>query len=294
MKCTEGHIVPHYLLSADDIRHAIPPRTEDSHKGTFGHGLLVAGQYGMAGAAILSAKACMRSGIGKLTIRTQPCNAPILQTSVPEAILDISDTDGRFSQPVDDSGYSAVAIGCGLGTATDTQDAFIRQIRTTTKPLVIDADGLNILSLHKELIGDLPSLTILTPHRGELRRLIGPSVDADEELAKTVRLSATYGLVIVMKGPRSRTVTPQGAVYVNPTGNPGMATAGSGDVLTGIILALLSQGADPVMATQASVFIHGLAGDLAAKEKGEVSLLASDIVECLPQAFMQVAGCSQS
>lgn len=288
MKKIDNRIAEHFMLEPDDMEGLIRPRRQDSHKGTFGHGLLIAGQYGMAGAAILAARSCMRSGIGKLTVHTQECNVPILQISIPEAILHIERGAEHFSQPIGLSAYSALAIGCGLGTAAETQDAFIQQIRSSSHPLVIDADGLNILSLHKELIAELPAFTIITPHHGELLRLIGQSSTDDDELRKVIQLSSRHNIIVVMKGHHTRIVTPQGTIFVNPTGNPGMATAGSGDVLTGIILAHLSQGMEPVDAARLSVYIHGLAGDIAAKEKGEVSLLASDIIESLPKAFLRV------
>lgn len=286
MKKISDNIVPHFLLEIDDIKTCIKPRDPESHKGTFGHGLLIAGKYGMAGAAILAARACMRSGIGKLTVHTQECNVPILQMTIPEAILDIEKGHNCFMEMVDDKAFSAVGIGCGLGTDIMTHRALLAQVLYTRKPLVIDADGLNILSEHKQAISDLPQNTILTPHHGELTRLIGRSTSNDEELRKVLDLTSKYRLIIVMKGHNTRIVTPDGKVYVNPTGNPGMATAGSGDVLTGIILSLLAQGYEPTKAACIGVYIHGLAGDIVSHEKGEVSILASDIVECLPKAFL--------
>lgn len=289
MKQISDCIVPHFMLEFQDIKDAIKPRDPESHKGTFGHGLLIAGQYGMAGAAILAARACMRSGVGKLTIHTQECNVPILQITVPEAILDIEKGNNCFMDVVDDKAYSAIGIGCGLGTDIMTHRAFLGQVMHNQHPLVIDADGLNILSEYKQTLNDLPQNTILTPHHGELTRLIGKSTSSDTELKKVLDVSSKNKLIIVIKGYNTRIVTPDSMVYVNPTGNPGMATAGSGDVLTGVILGLLAQGYDPVKAACIGVYIHGLAGDVAAKEKGEISLLASDIVDALPKAFMSVS-----
>ena len=272
-------------LAAEDIAGRLRPRDPMSHKGCFGHGVLVAGKSGMAGAAILAGKAAMRSGIGKLTIRTPEANRIILQICLPEAILDIENDCDWFSSPLDLEPYSALGIGCGIGLEQATQKAFRQQMEGASVPMVVDADGLNILGMHPEWMELLPSSTILTPHKKELRGLIGATADEEEELEKTLELATGRGVNIVMKGHRSRIVTADGAIYVNPTGNAGMATAGSGDVLTGVILALLAQGYIAEDAAIIGVYIHGLAGDLAKDDKGEISLIASDIVEYLPKAF---------
>lgn len=285
MNLIEKYGLPHYMLEENDISSRIRPRKRDSHKGTFGHGLLIAGKRGMAGAAILASRAAMRSGIGKLSIHTPSANTQILQTCIPEAILDIEESE-FFSETIETDSYDAIGIGCGIGLEYNTQLTYIEQIESSNCPLVIDADGLNILGLHPEWISRVPDFSILTPHKKELRGLIGTTFDDADELAKTLLYASTHKMIIVMKGNNSRIITPDGAIYVNPTGNPGMATAGSGDVLTGIILALLAQGYPAEDAAFMGVYIHGLAGDIAKESKGEISLMASDIIDSLPQAYI--------
>lgn len=265
------------MITREEIAAKLKPRPLDAHKGMFGHGLLVAGQYMMAGAAILAAKACMRSGIGKLTVMSPKENVQILQVCVPEAILRTSTTDICC--------FDALGIGCGLGTAVETQDLFIEIVKNAGCPVVIDADGINILGLHHDWLGRLPHGCILTPHKKELRGLIGNCADDNDELEKTLHLARKYDIFVVMKGHNSRIVCPDGTIHVNSTGNPGMATAGSGDVLTGVILSFLAQGYQPEDAAVMGTYIHGLAGDIAAEKVGEISLMAGDMIDALPKAF---------
>lgn len=278
-----------YILSEpSDFSGWLRPRDPFGHKGTFGHALIIAGKYGMAGAAILAARACLRSGVGKVTLHTPQMNNSILQIAVPEAVLSHDAADEVFSSPVIADAYSAVAIGCGIGTAAATASAFIEQVRRTHVPLLIDADGLNILSKHKAWIRQLLPDTVLTPHPAELRRLIGQETDDNGLLAAARELSMARKIYIILKGRHTAVCVPDGHIYFNPTGNSGMATAGSGDVLTGIITALLA-GHYPVgTACRLGVFLHGLAGDAAAEVLGEESLTASDIISYLPVAFRRL------
>lgn len=276
------------ILKEADIRSLIKPRKRFAHKGSFGHGLLIAGSYGMAGASILSAKACLKSGIGLLTVHVPIHNHDLLQTTVPEAIVQTDIHERYFAQPTHLSRYAALAIGPGLGQEEDTALAMMEQIQGSTIPIVLDADAINILSTHRNWLSRIPKRCILTPHLGELERLIGKCMDTYERLTKVKELAAYLQSYIIVKGAWTAIVTPEGNFYFNPTGNPGMATGGSGDVLTGILLGLLAQGYSQEDACRLGVYIHGLAGDLAAEEKTEIGMTANDIVEALPLAWKKM------
>lgn len=263
-------------------------RTRDSfaHKGDMGHALLVAGRQGMAGASILAAKACMRSGVGKLTVHVPYQNALPLQVAVPEAVLHFDKNDISFSEAVPTEGFQALAIGPGLGNDDQTSIAMISQLRRCACPAVADADALNILAAKHAWMQQLPKGIILTPHPKELDRLEGPSTESFERLSKARELAKRLEGYVVLKGHHTAICMPDGHVFLNMTGNAGMATAGSGDVLTGILLGLLARGYSQREACLLGVWLHGLAGDLAAEELGEESVVASDIVNYLPKAFL--------
>lgn len=275
-------------LEEYEIRSLLKPRKRFAHKGCFGHGLLIAGSYGMAGASILSAKACLRSGIGLLTIHTPIHNHDILQMSVPEAIVHTDIHERYFAEPVESSHYKAIAIGPGLGQEEDTALAMIEQIQNTSLPVVLDADAINILSNHRNWLGRIPKHCILTPHIGELERLTGKCMDTYERLTKVKELAAYLQSYIIVKGAWTCIVTPEGNFHFNPTGNPGMATAGSGDVLTGILLALLAQGYTQEEACKLGVYIHGMAGDIAAEQMTGIGMTSSDIINSLPAAWKKI------
>lgn len=275
----------YYVTEGDEVRKMLRKRSPFAHKGSMGHGLLIAGSYGMAGAAILAAKAALRSGLGKVTVHTPEKNNDILQISVPEAILRHDNDEYRFTMPCNPDHYQAVAIGPGIGTAKETAMALIEQIRRTQVPLVLDADALNILGEHRSWIQHLPINSILTPHLKEMDRMNGDCIESFERLNKARDLATRQHIYIILKGAWTAVICPTGDIYFNPTGNPGMATAGSGDVLTGIILGLLSQGYSQAEACRMGVYLHGLAGDLAADKLSEESLCASDIIKYLPKAF---------
>lgn len=274
-----------FTMEEAEIRSLIKPRKRFAHKGTFGHGLLIAGSYGMAGASILSAKACLRSGIGLLTVHVPIHNHDLLQTTVPEAIVHTDIQERYFAQPMHLNRYSALAIGPGLGQEEDTALAMMEQIQGSTLPIVLDADAINILSTHRNWLSRIPKRCILTPHLGELERLIGKCMDTYERLTKVKELAAYLQSYIIVKGAWTCIVTPEGNYYFNPTGNPGMATGGSGDVLTGILLGLLAQGYEREDACRLGVYVHGLAGNLAAEEKTEIGMTANDIIDALPKAW---------
>ena len=276
------------ILEESEVRSLVKPRKRFAHKGTFGHGLLIAGSYGMAGASILSAKACLKSGIGLLTVHVPIHNHDLLQVTVPEAIVHTDIQERYFAQPTHLNKYSALAIGPGLGREEDTALAMMEQIQGSNLPIVLDADAINILSTHRNWLSRLPKRCILTPHLGELERLIGKCLDTYERLIKVKELASYLQSYIIVKGAWTCIVTPEGNFHFNPTGNPGMATGGSGDVLTGILLGLLAQGYSREEACKLGVYIHGMAGDIAAEEKTEISMTANDIVEALPIAWKKI------
>lgn len=276
---------PYHLTTRDDVAAMIKRRPKFAHKGTMGHAALVAGQYGMAGAAILSTLACLRTGVGKITLHTPYKNNTILQMKVPEAVLHF-DMDGEiFTTTFDATEFDALGIGPGIGTNPETAQAFIEQIRRTKSPIVMDADALNIVGSHRGWINQLPKNSILTPHKKELFGLVSTTRDCYEELEKTRELAMQQQIYIIIKGAYSVVVTPEGDCFFNTSGNPGMATAGSGDVLTGIILALLAMGYPQEQAARLGVYLHGLAGDCAASRRGEESMIASDIIEAIGEAY---------
>jgi NAD(P)H-hydrate epimerase len=276
------------VTEENDIRRCLLPRNPFSHKGQMGNALLIAGSYCMAGAAVLAAKACLRSGVGKLTVNSPRRNIPILQQAVPEAIVQTGAEEIIFTEAVDTEGYNALGIGPGLGQSEQTAIALIAQLRRTQCPVVVDADALNILANHRAWLQQLPKGIILTPHPKEFDRLEGHSADSYERLTKACNLAERLQGIVILKGRYTAICMADGHVMFNPTGNAGMATAGSGDVLTGIITGLLARGYQPKEACIVGVYLHGLAGDLAAADLGEESLLASDIIQYLPRAFKRL------
>ena len=279
---------PYIITEASEMSQLIKPRKRFAFKNNFGHALLIAGSSGMAGASILAARACLRSGVGLLTIHTPVCNHDILQTAVPEAMVQNDVHELYFAEPVDLDNYQAIAIGPGIGQEEETALATFDQLADCYIPAVLDADAINILSSHRNYLNRLPRRSILTPHIGELERLIGRCNDSFDRLTKAKELAAYLQCYIVLKGAYSTVITPEGKFYFNPTGNPGMATGGSGDVLTGIILALLAQGYSQENAARLGTFVHGLAGDIACRRIGEISLTARDIIAALPEAWKEL------
>ena len=276
------------LMEEQEICKLFRPRSPFAHKGSMGHALLVSGQYGMAGATVLAAKACLRSGVGKLTVHTPDMNNNILQCSVPEAILSHDISDMIVSKAIGTYNYDALAIGPGLGTHEETAEAVRTFIRNHPGEMVLDADALNILAAHPEWKADIPQDAILTPHPKELDNLVGTSQDSYSRLSKARELAIKLQLYVVLKGHYTMICTPTGRVFINPTGNAGMATAGSGDVLTGILTALLAQGYPAGEACRLGVYLHGLAGDIACEEWGEEGMVASDIIKAIPRAFKRL------
>lgn len=278
------------LTDIGDIRKLLRPRDAFSHKGAMGHALIVAGSYGMAGAAILAARACLRSGVGKVTVHTPRRNVAVLQAAVPEAVLHIDREETTFSEALPTDDFQAMGIGPGLGTTEQTSIAMIAQLRRATCPVVADADALNILAARHAWLMQLPKGVIITPHTREMDRLEGQCVDSYERLTKALMLAEKLQGYVVLKGHHTAICMPDGHVAFNTTGNAGMATAGSGDVLTGVITALLARGYRQREACLLAVYLHGMAGDLAARELGQESVTASDIIKFIPKAFLEIEG----
>ncbi len=270
------------MEAPENLRETLRKRPETAHKGYFGHALLVVGSPGMAGAAILAARGCMRSGVGKLTVLSAKANTPILQVGVPEAIV------VQEERP-DLASYTAVGIGPGIGR-TEQAERMLRHCAAYPHPLVLDADALNLMAANRELMSLTPKGSILTPHEGEMERLVGQCHTRDERVAEALRLAKGQSLHVVLKGHNTAICHPDGTVDFCHAGNSGMATAGSGDVLTGIITGLLAQGYAPGEAARLGVWLHATAGDCAAEALEPECMTAGDIVSYLPQAFKRLKG----
>jgi NAD(P)H-hydrate epimerase len=289
-----------FLLEASDVAPHFPRRPRATHKGTYGHLLLVAGSLGKTGAAALAAAAAMRSGSGLVTVATPVSQQPVIASLVVEAMTEpLPETPARtlalkardviveLAAPRD-----AVAIGPGIGLDEETQQLVRSLIQELRKPLVADADALTALAGHLEALRAAPSVRCLTPHPGEMARMLGTRVDdVQRDRIETAReFASRYRVYVVLKGARSVIGTPDGRVFVNPTGNPGMASGGTGDVLTGMLGAFLARGMEPGAALQSSVYLHGSAGDIAAERVGEEALIARDVVAAIPEAFKRLCG----
>ncbi|WP_258101557.1 NAD(P)H-hydrate dehydratase [Marinoscillum pacificum] len=276
----------YFYTERKDIK--LPKRAKNAHKGDAGRMLLISGSKGKMGATVLSAKAAMRTGAGLLFVHAPCCGLDVLQTAVPEAMVIEDEHTEVITEILPADNIRVVAIGPGIGTGSLTVKAFKGLLDKVKDPIVIDADAINILAENRELLDVLPAGSVLTPHPGEFKRLVGEWKDDFEKLELLRNLCKTYKLNVVLKGAHSAVCDYHGIVYFNPTGNPGMATAGSGDVLTGVIAALMAQGLKSFDALKTGVYLHGLAGDLAEVKKGQYSLIASDIIDFLPEAFLKL------
>lgn len=274
-----------YLVEEADVRRALRRRNLFSSKHNYGDAIIYAGSYGMMGAAVMSAKGALRAGVGKLTVESPKCGYTVLQTAVPEALYSHNRGDGVIEniQPMHE--YDAVAIGPGIGTMEKTIDALERFLGSMKKPVILDADALNCIAKRPMLLDLIPVLSIITPHAGEFDRLFGQHHTAEARLRKAMEMARYYNIIIVMKGHYTAIVRPDGKIYFNSSGCPAMATAGSGDVLTGMIAAMIAQGYKPEIATLVSVFIHGYAGELAAMDHGDYGVTAMDIANNVGRAI---------
>lgn len=280
-----------FLTEDGDIKKIFRPRNRFAHKGTFGHALLLGGSYGKMGAAVLAATACLRAGVGLLTAYIPRCGYAIMQTTLPEAmVLTDPDEEVLTSLPPGLENYKAIGIGPGLGTAEATRLVVEQLINTHDQPMVLDADALNCLALDPWLLRQLPSHSLLTPHPKEFDRLFGPASDDFERMNRARAQSASLNMVVILKGHHTLVALPDGRAFLNATGNAGMAKGGSGDVLTGLLTALLAQGYAPVEAALLGVFLHGAAGDAAAEVLGMEAMLAGDVARLLSKAFARLYG----
>ena len=270
-----------FYTTLDVIKPLLHKRGKHSHKGTYGHALLISGSTGKTGAALLASEACLHSGVGLLTTHLPKSAMLPLQIYLPEAMISPDKSDNCFSQVPDLQPYNAVGVGPGLGKSKETANALKRLIQEAKVPMVLDADALNIISENKTWLSFLPERTIITPHPKEFERLFGKTENSQQRLELQREMSKQYNIIIVLKGANTSITFPNGSCFFNSTGNPGMATAGSGDVLTGIILSLLAQRYTLEEAAIIGVFMHGRAGDKAAAERGMETMIARDIINSL-------------
>jgi hydroxyethylthiazole kinase-like uncharacterized protein yjeF len=266
-------------LTHETIKALIQPRKANSHKGNYGHALLIAGNMGRVGAAVIAARACLRSGVGLLTVSVPQEERIILQIAIPEAMLIMRD---HISDALNN--YSALGMGCGIDTNDNAKELLIAVLSQINKPLLLDADALNIISENKDLLNQLPQNTIITPHPKEFDRLFGHHETENDRTFTAITKAQEYGIVIVLKGHKTL-ITSGGEAFLNTTGNAGLAKGGSGDALTGIITAFLAQGYPAFDAAKMGVYIHGLAADLALVQQSMESMLITDVIECLGKAF---------
>ena len=277
-----------YIIEENDIKEKLSIRKINSHKGTFGHGLIIAGSKGKMGACIMSCKAALKSGIGLLSAYIPRVGEHMIQTSVPEAMAITDSSMNEITSYPDLNLYKVVGIGPGIGTNKRTEQAFKSFLKNINSPIVIDADAINILSKNKKMLNSLPENSILTPHPKEFKRLAGTYSDTSERIILQKRISKRYKINILVKGAFSMMTNIKGNLFINTTGNPGMATGGSGDVLTGIITGLVGRGYEPFIAMIIGAYIHGLSGDISKKILGEESLTATDLICNLPKAFKKL------
>lgn len=276
------------LVEEKNVKPLLRVRPAFSGKRDYGSVLLFAGSMGMMGAAVMSAQGAIRSGCGLVTVHSARCGTNILQTAVPEAMFEPDRNERIISDMRVHHDHQCVAVGPGIGTQDPTVDALEDLLKNCRWPLLLDADALNCISRRPTMLNMLPAKTIITPHIGEFDRLFGEHDSSEARLKKAIEMAKYYNIIIVLKGHHTAVVRPTGTVYFNPTGNAGMATAGSGDVLTGIIASFIAQGYRPEHAATIGVFVHGLAGDMAAEELGQFGMTATDIAARVGRAINHV------
>jgi ADP-dependent NAD(P)H-hydrate dehydratase len=276
-----------YLITKEEILKLYKPIDSKAHKGTQGHAVIIAGSYGKIGAAVLASKSCLKTGCGLVTTFVPKCGYQILQISIPEVMV-ATDENVNFITSIHLPLIpQAVGFGPGIGKELGTQKALFEFLRVNKAPLVLDADALNIISENLSWLELVPEDTILTPHPKELERLIGKWNSEAEKFQKTIAFSEKYKVIVVMKGAPTFIIN-RTSVYENTTGNAALATAGSGDTLTGILTSLLAQGYEPKYASKFGVYLHGLTADLALPKTGYESFTASTIIKYLGKAFLEL------
>jgi len=278
----------YYLIEKEDVREMLQPLDPFINKYDNGTLYLIAGSYGMMGAAILAARGAQRIGTGLVTVHGPASANTIMQTACPEALFEADINDICTTSINCKHRFSVIALGPGMGTSDETIDAVDHFLKNYRKPCLLDADALNCIAARPMLLRSIPKGSIITPHTGEFDRLFRKSVTDEERLKRAINVSKTHDITIVLKGHYTMTVRPDGKVYINSSGNPGMATAGSGDVLTGVISGLISQGYSPDSSVWMGVYIHGHAGDIAAAKQGQQSIIASDIIDNLGAAILDI------
>jgi hydroxyethylthiazole kinase-like uncharacterized protein yjeF len=269
-------------LTKHIVQNMLNPRDASSHKGNFGHALLIVGNSGKMGAAVIAAKACMRAGVGKLTVSVPQDEANILPIALPEAMICIREKDcDNFVL------FSAAGIGCGIGTSKESLQTLTYLLEQFNKPIVLDADALNMIAENKALLKKIPKGSIITPHLKEFDRLFGIYKTTEERILTAIEKAKELNIVIVLKDHKTL-ITFDGKSFENTTGNAGLAKAGSGDALTGIISAFLAQSYYPFDAAKLAVYLHGLAADICLKKQSMESMLITDVIECLGKAFEKI------
>ena len=276
------------MVEFGDVKGILKPRSRFSHKGTFGHTLLIGGSKGKIGAAVLMGKACLRSGTGLVSVHLPACGYTVIQSSAPEVMVSVDEDENECTQLPRLDSFTSIAAGPGMGTGKNSGNMLKHLIQQASVPLLLDADALNILSDNPTWLAFLPKGTVLTPHPGEFARLAGKTSNSFDRLEVLKTFCIKYSLNIVLKGAYTVVCSPLGNCYFNPSGNPGMATGGSGDVLTGILAGLLAQGYNPTEACILGVYLHGMAGDQAMENTGYEALVAGDIIENLGKAFVKL------
>ena len=276
------------LVEKRDVHRRLRHRKEFASKADFGTAVLYAGSYGMMGAAVLAARGALRSGVGKLTVHAPRCGFSVLQTAVPEALYLPDRNENVISDMTPRVNFTAIGVGPGIGTNDATRGALETLIKTIKRPMVFDADALNIISRTPALMDHIAPGSILTPHAGEFDRIFGSQASSETRLLRALEVAHKYKVIIVLKGRYSATVRPDGKIFFNSTGSAAMATAGSGDVLTGLVTGLAAQNMAPEIAAVAAVYIHGIAGKIASRRYGVRGTTAEDIADAIGQAIESI------
>jgi ADP-dependent NAD(P)H-hydrate dehydratase len=274
-------------IDKTEILKRYKPINARTHKGIQGHALIIGGSYGKIGAMTLASMACLKTGCGLVTVFLPRCGYRVLQIANPEVMV-LTDIAVKYiSKIILNFVPHAIGLGPGIGQDIETHTAIHRFIKTNTVPLVIDADGLNIMAQNKDWLTFLPKKTIFTPHQKELERLIGKWDSEAEKFEKTIAFSKQNNFIIVMKGAPTFIIDGE-TIYENTTGNAALATAGTGDVLTGMITSLLAQSYEPIDAAILGVYLHGLTADIALPETGYQSFIASDVIKYIGKAYLSL------
>ena len=279
------------MIEKKDIRRLLPQRASFESKADSGDAIIFAGSFGMMGAAVLAARAALRGGCGKVTVHAPRVGYNILQSSVPCALFEDDKGDMAINRIELSRDYKAVAIGPGIGTADCTIDAldnFLKIANANSRPVVLDADALNCIAIRRDMLNHIPVMSVLTPHVGEFDRLFGNQPSSYARLLKAIEVSVKRHVIIILKGRFTAIIRPDGKVYFNPTGTPALATAGTGDVLTGLLVSLIARGMKPEMAAIVAPYIHGLAGELSAQVHSSYGVTAGDVVEYLGRAIKSI------